>query len=651
MAPKQPKQVFLKRGEGTSRFARGGMAEARNKYLEKHPGGLGSSGSEGGPRDAPWLSDPDPSAQESAWAAASVRLPSAPTSTGSALAPVAAAGADDDIDLVHLRSPMATDPRRASAEADVSLDEFEALEATVREQAEAMVHASGLSMSALDGIGSSMRPASAMSNDDDVERVPLGGSAPIFDEDEYDMGGEQLAADEEEASWMAGYEDEEDVAQAVGLPPPLPDLPPAPPALSMLAAAAPPASFCVPSSPIGAEMGVSASALSPEHPDDDELSAAAEDAAAAKEVAALAAADADANAAAAADAGAEEDDVEPLSWSLVASSSVRRPRGLASAAAGDSGGAASAADAGAELWSAYSIFNNGGVGSGDGGGGDGAAVGGEAGGETFLYADYDDEGYAGAYASAPAPPPTIDPSEPPPTSQLVSYLFKQPPPPSQTREPPSRPPSSAGGRGGCGGGGGIGRGGGGIGRGGGVGGAGGPEGMAAAAAEEETRRLRRKVQQLGEQLGAAISAKEQAETLLRQQLEAAAVAAGGGAAPKAPLSLADAGVLQEEMRRFEAYKAEEGRKLVKERRVLERQAKALLKVPDRKEREELESAKAEVAALKKELQVRAALNASDCVWLLSTAPDERSCSCRAALLRVYACACPSAPSLAHSSGA
>ncbi len=48
----------------------------------------------------------------------------------------------------------------------------------------------------------------------------------------------------------------------------------------------------------------------------------------------------------------------------------------------------------------------------------------------------------------------------------------------------------------------------------------------------------------------------------------------------------------------------QGRKLQRERRVLERQAKALLKVPDRKEREELDGVKAELAAARKELQVR-----------------------------------------------
>jgi hypothetical protein len=92
------------------------------------------------------------------------------------------------------------------------------------------------------------------------------------------------------------------------------------------------------------------------------------------------------------------------------------------------------------------------------------------------------------------------------------------------------------------------------------------------------------VQQLSEQLAAAVHAKEEAEALLLQQTAAAAGGASGAAAM--PLSLADAASLQSEREQFEAYKAEEGRKLLRERRVVERQAKALLKVHERKEREE-----------------------------------------------------------------
>ena len=78
----------------------------------------------------------------------------------------------------------------------------------------------------------------------------------------------------------------------------------------------------------------------------------------------------------------------------------------------------------------------------------------------------------------------------------------------------------------------------------------------------------------------------------------------GGGEGEDHLSAAESNALREEKARFEEYRAEEGKKLQRERRVLERQAKALLKVPDRKEREELDGIKAELAATKKELQVR-----------------------------------------------
>jgi hypothetical protein len=69
--------------------------------------------------------------------------------------------------------------------------------------------------------------------------------------------------------------------------------------------------------------------------------------------------------------------------------------------------------------------------------------------------------------------------------------------------------------------------------------------------------------------------------------------------------------LAEELAQFDAYRARETAALSRDRRVLERQAKALLKVPDRKERSEVE-------ALKKELEaVRADGRAREVKWKMA----------------------------------
>ena len=616
-----PKRQFLKRGEGISRFESGGLADARSQYLERHPpkAGGGSRPPPDEPPDEPPPRQPPRQPkrlQEAAWATATVLVPSAPPADRTAPAAI------DDQALL----PLSTKDRRLSAEANVTLDEFEALEATVREQADAMVHVSGLGSLALSDPRGVMRPASAAS-----ERVsssaPLraGGTAAAAEapSDEEHLYSDGMGDDEDEEAWVEGYEDEEDAAAGspsrLGLPPALPNLPPAP--------AAPPSypPSYPPSHPPPSNRAPTAAAgsprrregLSPEQPGlgaraadeyiDDLASGSvgvwpseAATAAVAAAVHASVAAEAEAEEAEAEEAAEEEgEDEESLSWSL----SARAPTKYAHGRGGDTREESGSTTGSQDLWSSYSIFNQGGVGAGGtgfnggvGGQGDesGHGAAGAAGG-TFLFADYDDDGYGGyggyGAAEAPATAP-IDPNEPPPVSRLVSSLFKPPAPapnlaPAKLPNLDSKLPSAVG-RG-------TGAAAGAAGRGAPSGGRGGARGAppsaiapsadpSAAAAEEETRRLRRKVQQLSEQLAAAVHAKEEAEALLLQQTAAAAGGASGAAAM--PLSLADAASLQSEREQFEAYKAEEGRKLLRERRVVERQAKALLKVHDRKEREE-----------------------------------------------------------------
>jgi hypothetical protein len=62
--------------------------------------------------------------------------------------------------------------------------------------------------------------------------------------------------------------------------------------------------------------------------------------------------------------------------------------------------------------------------------------------------------------------------------------------------------------------------------------------------------------------------------------------------------------LAEELAQFETYRARESAALSRDRRVLERQAKALLKVPDRKERSEVDALKKELEAARAEGRAR-----------------------------------------------
>jgi hypothetical protein len=65
-------------------------------------------------------------------------------------------------------------------------------------------------------------------------------------------------------------------------------------------------------------------------------------------------------------------------------------------------------------------------------------------------------------------------------------------------------------------------------------------------------------------------------------------------------------VLEAQMREFDAHRALETQKLARERRVLERQAKALLMMPERKEREELQALKTELASVRNDASVKRA---------------------------------------------
>lgn len=62
--------------------------------------------------------------------------------------------------------------------------------------------------------------------------------------------------------------------------------------------------------------------------------------------------------------------------------------------------------------------------------------------------------------------------------------------------------------------------------------------------------------------------------------------------------------LAEELAQFDAYRARESAALARDRRVLERQAKALLKVPDRKERSEVDALKRELEAARADGRAR-----------------------------------------------
>lgn len=329
----------------------------------------------------------------------------------------------------------------------------------------------------------------------------------------------------------------------------------------------------------------------------------------------------------------------PPSWSLLATQTEAEDENSYAAARAESDGEHSGGHrdahapqeeprSSAELWSAYSIFHTtGGVQAADAeselcdaraniseGGElegteldvalDGHALHAEGlhfgssfamGLSTGSFATFDGSGGYGEPAPRAAPPIRSD--EPPPTSALVSALFNQQhPQPSCTQHNP--PSSRIPGRG----------------RGGARGAAAATgrsgkgrsaddaqEAAAQAARDEESRKLRRRVAHLSEQLEISERSRAEAEAALQ-----AVSTADGGAASAPSLSTADRERLQAEQAEFEEHKAAEARRLQRERRVLERQAKALLKVPDRKEREEVENLKSELERVKKEFAVREA---------------------------------------------
>ena len=122
---------------------------------------------------------------------------------------------------------------------------------------------------------------------------------------------------------------------------------------------------------------------------------------------------------------------------------------------------------------------------------------------------------------------------------------------------------------------------------------------------EETLKLKRRVAQLTAQLQASQSARAQSDQQLFQLQQQVALE-GGDDAEGGSSGISDRSSLATEIARFEEHKQSELKRLQRERRVLERQAKAVMKLPDRKEREEVEGLKAELAALKKENLVKEA---------------------------------------------
>ena len=122
---------------------------------------------------------------------------------------------------------------------------------------------------------------------------------------------------------------------------------------------------------------------------------------------------------------------------------------------------------------------------------------------------------------------------------------------------------------------------------------------------EETLKLKRRVAQLTAQLQASQSARAQSDQQLFQLQQQVALE-GGDDAEGGSSGISDRSSLATEIARFEEHKQSELKRLQRERRVLERQAKAVMKLPDRKEREEVEGLKSELVALKKEIMVKEA---------------------------------------------
>ena len=132
--PPSQKKVFLKRGQGTSRFEQGGMADARRDYVSRH-----NITPTAAPREV-WNPGSAPAAAEAFSRAGAARA-------GAAW--VVGDGLIDDPTIsiaVPSRPPPNSAPPRGP---DPSLAEFEALEVAVQQQAEDLAAAAGLEPSAL----------------------------------------------------------------------------------------------------------------------------------------------------------------------------------------------------------------------------------------------------------------------------------------------------------------------------------------------------------------------------------------------------------------------------------------------------------------------------------------------------------------------
>ena len=597
MPPSTGKRAFLKRGAGISRYEQGGMAEARQQYITKHNV---SPVAEPSPTDAP--------------------------STG-------------------MRTPRSALNNAPPPTPEEELAEFEALEATVRRQSEGMLLAAGVDP----------EPVSLYTG------PPVEIFAPPMPPPPRAL---PISSDEPVDEWIDGYDDDETKAEEA----PLGDAVPAAPQTQLHESSEIPHEEPADAlSPVQQALEMEGAAIATPAPSsfeqESEGDAAPSWSLLARRHDALQPGEDDALGAphasrAGSTAGANE-------WAA-----SREGNAKSAASSGYGGGSSTGGEhESSELWSAYSIFHStGGVGTSvradsdassedgrdasaaqghtDVGGDDGSDSGGshqkptssahcggaggasDASGEdpeflerygeyaegltlgsTFTFrgggsgsfATFDGSGGYGEPAGASTQP--IQRDQPPPKSALVSAVFNQQRAQQvaaqRTAPSASRGQSRSGGYGGRGGKGDA------SSKGRGSRGASSEEASTEAAAmqarEEENRKLRRRVAQLSEQL--EMSERGRAESEAAYQ---ALSASAGGDASSPMLTAADRESLLAEVSKFEEHKASETRRLQRERRVLERQAKALLKVPDRKEREEVDNLKAELDKAKKEFAVREA---------------------------------------------
>ena len=221
----KPKRAFLKRGAGTSRFDRGGMASAREQYISLHPSESNAVAAAMSPheqKEGPAESSTAPRTRTGSHARTPHNEYSSPLQPPSRSAPASSADAEQQ-----------------------SLAEFEELEETVRRQAEDLAAAAGLDPS-IEIFVPPAPPAQsatpAHSAPEATTATPVGvvrgGGADSIagGADGGDAIGEAMME-----AWMADYDDEDGDSGAAFQPPPLP--PQDPPSLQAAQQPAVPAGF------------------------------------------------------------------------------------------------------------------------------------------------------------------------------------------------------------------------------------------------------------------------------------------------------------------------------------------------------------------------------------------------------------------------